>query len=171
MCRIRAISKIGENGMSDQLTLFAEGLPASPSPAWEGGKDWRTLEGISPSNFSDWQRNSDPDGLYGKMSPESCQAGEDGILEPSSGRWQNSGMAAHGDALTFKWYDHATSPELSLSDADVSTLSDVLDPISEVHPRHYLSPRACRGILRRADEHGQDIPGRVREMLERAAEG
>ena len=42
-------------------------------------------------------------------------------------------------------------------DADVCSLSEILE-IGPVDPRYFLSPTACKGILRRADKRGKDLP-------------
>jgi hypothetical protein len=44
------------------------------------------------------------------------------------------------------------------SDASVSSLSHILEETSRVQPRFYLSPRACTGILRRAELRGKVLP-------------
>jgi site-specific DNA-cytosine methylase len=50
------------------------------------------------------------------------------------------------------------------------SLSDVLE--SRVPPRFFLSPRAARGILRRAEKRGRKLPPRLQAALEGlAAEG
>lgn len=61
-----------------------------------------------------------PDGSFGKTSPEFCHRTGDEPLEPSSGRWMNSGMGWRGEFLTL------SSSEWP-SDAAVSFLSDVLE--------------------------------------------
>ena len=46
-------------------------------------------------------------------------------------------------------------------------LSDVLT--SNATPKYYLSPRACRGILRRAEKRGKEIPETLKRALETVA--
>lgn len=48
-------------------------------------------------------------------------------------------------------------------------LSDVLT--SNATPKYYLSPRACRGILRRAEKRGKEIPEALKRALETVASG
>jgi hypothetical protein len=55
-------------------------------------------------------------------------------------------------------------------DASVSLLSDVLE-IGDVPERFYLTGRAARGILRRADKRGKAIPMTLRRALEQVAAG
>jgi hypothetical protein len=90
-----------------------------------------------------------PGGWFGRTSPASCPATEDGTLEPSSGSWANSGMGSPTGFLTL------SSSEFP-SDAAVCSLSDVLET-GEVPQRYFLSATACRGILRRAEKRGKPI--------------
>ena len=50
---------------------------------------------------------------------------------------------------------------------DCSTLSSVLE--SETSARFYLSPTACRGILRRAEKRGKELPPSLKLALESVA--
>ena len=51
---------------------------------------------------------------------------------------------------------------------NVSTLSQILT--AQVPEKYYLSPKACRGILRRAQKRGKTLPDVLRKALERQAE-
>ena len=42
--------------------------------------------------------------------------------------------------------------------------------MADVHPKYYLSPRACLGILRRASERGKQLPEVLKIALERQAQ-
>lgn len=48
-----------------------------------------------------------------------------------------------------------------------TTLSSVLQ--SETSSKYYLSPQACRGILRRAAKRGKELPTQLRNALIAAA--
>ena len=50
---------------------------------------------------------------------------------------------------------------------NVSSLSQILQ--GNVPRRYYLSPKACRGILRRASVRGKELPEILRIALERQA--
>lgn len=89
-------------------------------------------------------------GSSGKTSPVSCHRTEDGILAPSSGRWLNSGMGGPIESLTL------SSSEFH-SGAVESSLSDILET-GDVPQRYFLSPKACAGILRRAEKRGKRLP-------------
>jgi site-specific DNA-cytosine methylase len=68
---------------------------------------------------------------------------------PSSLNWTGSGLLEDGQLLTLS--------SLALHSADsaysVCSLAEILEP--HVAPKYYLSPRACRGILRRAKNEGE----------------
>jgi hypothetical protein len=50
------------------------------------------------------------------------------------------------------------------SDGAASSLSDILET-GELPQRYYLSATACRGILRRAEKRGKDLPEALRLAL------
>jgi len=109
----------------------------------------------------------DLDGLFGKMSPVSCQAEEDGTFVPSSGRWGTWGMGGHTASWTLSGSEHNGIHAPSRSDGGVCSLSDVLET-GQVPPRFYLSPKACAGILRRAEVRGKKLPPMLQDALEAA---
>ena len=49
----------------------------------------------------------------------------------------------------------------------LSSLSDVLE--SKTSEKYTLSPKACEGILRRAEKRGKTLPERLRVALQQAA--
>jgi hypothetical protein len=142
----------------DQLTFFAEGHLVSHSASPDSEKDCQTSEGILRSHIAEWLISCAPSGSFGKTSPVSCHQMEDGTLVPSSGRWQNSGMYSDGVCLTL---NTSESPK----DAVDSSLSDVLQEISEISDKCYLTPRAAKGILDRAEKRQKDLPEKLRDAL------
>jgi hypothetical protein len=56
------------------------------------------------------------------------------------------------------------------SDAVVYSLSDTLE-IGDLPQRFYLSPKACKGILNRAERRGKKLPPMLKEALEQQAMG
>jgi hypothetical protein len=50
------------------------------------------------------------------------------------------------------------------SDGAASSLSDILET-GELPQRYYLTPRACQGILRRAEKRGKELPEALRSAL------
>ena len=51
---------------------------------------------------------------------------------------------------------------------DCKTLSDVLET-GHLLKKYYLSPKACRGILRRAEKRGKALPLTLAQALQEAA--
>jgi hypothetical protein len=54
------------------------------------------------------------------------------------------------------------------NDAAVCSLSQVLE--TSVHPRFFLSAKACEGILRRAEKRGKKLPEPLHNALSRVAQ-
>jgi hypothetical protein len=57
----------------------------------------------------------------------------------------------------------------SPSDDAVCSLSHVLEDSQDVPERFFLSPKACAGILRRAERRGKTLPPLLLEALKCAA--
>jgi hypothetical protein len=53
--------------------------------------------------------------------------------------------------------------------ATVKNLDEVLHPSSEVPQRFFWSPKACSGILRRAEKRGKTLPKKLKEAVEYVA--
>lgn len=77
-------------------------------------------------------------------------------LAPSLGSWKTAGILSHGECLTLNSSEYP-------SDAAVSFLSDILEPSAP--RRFYLSPSACKGLLRRAQRRGKSLPPQLEETL------
>jgi hypothetical protein len=56
-----------------------------------------------------------------------------------------------------------------LKDEGVSSLSEILET-GEIDRRYFLTAKACKGILRRAEKRGKDLPTALRRALEQVAE-
>jgi hypothetical protein len=151
------------NGKSslDQLTLFAEEPPANLSASPDCELEWLIRAGTSPSHSFPSAIEFGRNGLSGKMSQGFCLVTEGGILAPSSGRWLSSGM---GSPTAFLTRNISESPSV----AAVFSLSQTLE-IGDVPRRFYLSPKACAGILRRAERRGKALPPALAEALTQSA--
>ena len=151
------------NGPSsrEQLTFWSEEPLASPSPSQDCERDSLTHEETSPSSISAYLTAYGPVGASGKTSPVSCHRQEDGILVPSSGRWQNSGISSPTESWTLSTSEWP-------SDAVVCSLSDTLET-GPVPQRYFLSATACSGILRRAAKRGRELPEMLKAALEAAS--
>lgn len=80
--------------------------------------------------------------------------------EPSSAHWETQGTAWGGECWTVAGSE-------SPSGAEGCSLSAVLEP--RVPTRFSLSPRACSGILRRAEKRGRALPTALAEALTASA--
>jgi len=142
----------------DQLTLSLGEHHVNHSQSLDSGKEWKTQEGILPSHFVQFLISLDPSGSFGRMCQVSSVVTKDETLAPSSGRWLNSGMVHPTGCLTLKTLE---SPK----DVEESLLSDILETGS-LQQKYYLSPKACSGILKRADRRGKTLPDTLRVALE-----
>jgi hypothetical protein len=150
------------HGTWEQSTFWSEERHVSPSVSQDCAKDSTTREADSCLHFLRSLNISGLDGLSGKTSPASCHPTEEGILEPSSGRWGHWGMGGPTGCWT---HNGSEWPR----DAAVCSLSDVLET-GPLPQRFYLSQKACSGILRRAEKRGKELPPLLSEALRAVAE-
>ena len=143
--------------MLEQSTFWSEEHLASLSPSPGNERDWMTRVATSPSSLLDLLIAYGPYGWCGRTSPVSCQSMEDGRLEPSSGCWSSAGMGSPTEFSTLNILEYP-------SDGVASSLSDILET-GELPRRYYLSSTACRGILRRAEKRGKELPEALRSAL------
>ena len=117
----------------------------------------------------------------GRTSPGHSQATKALILEPclrksDRPKFQYLNMA---NGQTQEWLN-ATRVKLrgvssmlnigeSPNEEKESFLSRILQPMTDVPEKYYLSAKACLGILRRAQERGKELPEELRIALERQA--
>ena len=121
------------------------------------------------------------DTLCGKTSQEHSVPTEEKTSVPSSSRSVPSAKkeyqfldlrTGYGNLLGAYWETATVLPggcsthntSESLRDADVSSLSEVLE--MNAPDKYSLSVKACRGILRRAEKRGKELPPMLREALE-----
>jgi len=148
-----------------QMSMFSsEELPAKASVSLDSERDWMTRVATSSLHILPLLQNIAPASWFTKTSPASCHRTAEGILEPCSGEWQNSGMGSPTKFLTLNTSEWNHTLEPSLSDDGVSSLSDILET-GDVPQRFYLSAKACAGILRRAESRGKDLPPALFEAL------
>lgn len=146
-----------------QLTFSLEEPPVSPSVLQDSVEAFLTTVATWPSSIYALLTDSLHAGLSGKTSPASCLQEEDGTLVPSLGRWSNSGMGSPTECWTL------SSSEWP-SDADVCLLSDIVET-GDVPQQYFLSPRACAGILLRAERRGKELPQPLFQALHSVAQG
>lgn len=154
--------------MWEQSTFSWEEPPVSHSPSQDSARDSaiRAEDSCSPTLRSLGVYGLD--GSSGRMCQESCQADEDGILVPSSGRWGNWGMGGPTACLTLNGCEHNGIHAPSRSAGGVCSLSDVLET-QPLPQRFSLSAKACAGILRRAERRGKALPPMLKAALEQSA--
>ena len=99
--------------------------------------------------------------LFWKTSPGSSPPVEGGISALFSTRWESSGRLTSGGEC----WTHGISE--SPSDAVECSLSSILE--ESVATKYSLSPKACAGILRRAERRGKTLPGHLEAALRSAA--
>ena len=145
-----------------QLSMFSsEELPASPSALQDLEKDWTIRVATSCLRTLQLLQNIGPAGWFGRTSPASFPVTEDEILPPYFEGWQNSGMGSPTEFLTLSTLEFH-------SGAVACSLSDILEA-GNVPQRFFLSATACRGILRRAEKRGKELPQALSLALKTAA--
>jgi hypothetical protein len=163
----------------DQLTLFQEAHHVKTSQWLDAVKDWM-VQGADCSGINAVSlMNALPLGFSGKTSLELCPATAEPTLLPCCGASQahrqgcpmevgatkvsssdpNGGLS--GGCLTLNGLEWP-------NDASVCSLSAVLEPTAA--PKYFLSPRACEGIMRRAERRGKKLPAHLEEALQAEAQ-
>ena len=129
-------------------------------------------------NLEEGQTGRVHDFSCGKMSLVPSQATKDWIFIPCSKKSEKPHfqyLPMH-DGQTRDWWNCQTvtlrgeSSMLNIgecpSDERESSLSQILEKTEDVPQKHYLSPKACAGILRRAKERGRVLPDVLKRQLE-----
>ena len=138
---------------AQQLTLFTALESAQENPVSSSGKTYQEHSAATRELILEpCLRKSDrPKFQYLRM--ENGQTQE----------WQNCRtVKSHGASSTL---NIGASPNVAVE----SFLSRILQPMTDVPEKYYLSAKACLGILRRAKERGKDLPEDLRIALERQA--
>lgn len=106
--------------------------------------------------------NSLPPGFSSKTSLVSFPHTADVTLPSSFEGWGNSGMGGPTGFLTLNMTEcHSAGA--------VSSLSLILEDPRGVPRKYFLSPRACRGILRRAEKRNRELPPVLLQALQAVA--
>jgi hypothetical protein len=144
----------------EQLTLFVADSPAKiyqwPESArglLENGQDYG-------SSLRELLTNLSRDGLLLRTSPAYYPQIEGQTLPLSFDGWSNAGMAFAGGYLTLSISEFPSA-------AAVCSLSEVLE--TDAPQKYYLSAKACRGILRRAEKRGKMLPTHLEATLRTVA--
>ena len=172
-----------------ELDLFAEEHLANPLVSLDSEKDCLTRAATSCSPILPLLQNIGPVGWCGRTSPASFRPGamtrvqrrtlqedkegntwwnSDTISHASLEGLNNSGMGGPTESLTLNTSEWTGTSVPYLKEGGVFSLSDILEH-GNLPQRYYLSKRACRGILRRAERRGKELPGQLRAALENVA--
>ena len=125
--------------------------------------------------FGGAENSPAPDSPSGKTSPAHSPATMDEILlswlvkwlEPGSVYRQMDGKTPELLSAKTGWSNGAAwtrSFSESRNAAGECSLWQILET-GEIDPRYYLSPRACAGILRRAEKRGKQLPPALEAAL------
>lgn len=149
----------------EQISMFSsEEHLANHSALQDSEMGWLIQEAISHSSILALLTYIGPAGWFGRTSPALCQQMMETILPPSLEGWSNSGMASHGECLTLNTCEHAAFRAPSLNDDRVCSLLDILET-GDVPARYFLTPKACAGILRRAERRGKTLSPHLMQAL------
>jgi hypothetical protein len=141
--------------------LFAEDSPAKTSPWLENVLAWVESDpGFGGSSLASLGQCV-PVGFWSRTSLAYFPPLVEGTLPSSFPGWSNSGMAWPGGCLTLNTSEWP-------SGGAVCSLSEVLEA-GQVPRKYYLSPKAARGILRRAEKRGRELPSHLRQALDTLA--
>tara|TARA_R110000824_G_scaffold15492_3_gene65108 strand:- start:42 stop:539 length:498 start_codon:yes stop_codon:yes gene_type:complete len=121
-------------------------------------EDWMVQNQGFGTNFIAFLKSAVPSTVWSKMSLVYSPPTKDGTWKFSSKGWKNWATSGNTEYLTL---NISESPNVGVE----SSLSDILE--RDVHPKYYLSPKACRGILRRADKRGKALPPLLQGAMER----
>ena len=173
----------------DQLTFLSEEPPVSHSASQDCDEEWMTTVASWRSSISNLLIASGLSGTsFGRMSLACSPAPTDetsrafflALADGASASLETDGRTAGSSKVlpdatdscgecwtlnTSEW-NHTLVP--FPNDDVVCSLSDVLET-GDVPRRYYLSPKACAGILRRAEKRERELPEALRLALESGA--
>jgi hypothetical protein len=155
-------SKMSQSLDTDDPTLFAGDFRAKTHPWQESAKAWLEREQDSGGSSIAFLQSLSLASASSKTCP-ACLALMEGEISSSLFEgWRNSGIASRGQCWTLntvEWRNGATA----------CSLSEVLE--TDVAPKYFLSPKACVGILRRAEKRGKALPALLEAALKAVAFG
>ena len=154
--------------MEELIFLLEE--PRVRDSASQGSRAESTIREVrSASPIAEFLKLCVPGGSSGRTSRVCSAPTAVKLSERSSAKLMRSGILAHGECLTLNTCEWTVTLVPYLREDGVCSLSDVLEPTGAIPPRYYLSPAACRGILRRADSRGRELSEVLRQALEAQA--
>ena len=145
----------------DLLTLLSAEAPAKDSQLQDKGKDCKTKDLDLHWRISNVLNKFNPNGYVGKTYQGFCPVTTGKTTELSSQSLMNSGIVYRGQYWTANGFSYR-------KEGGACSLSEILEDGS-VPQKYYLSPKACKGILRRARARGKKIPPALETALETVA--
>lgn len=149
----------------EQLTFWSEEPRVRDSASRENKAVSTIPEAPSDSPIADFLRLCVPGGSCGKTSPVFSAQIKGRTSGRSLGKLMKSGILSRGECWTLNMCEWTDSLVPFRSVDGVCSLSDILET-GDIPPRYYLSPAACRGILRRAASRGKELPEILKKALE-----
>jgi C-5 cytosine-specific DNA methylase len=145
------MTRIHENETfkKEEIDVLVGGTPcqsfsAAGKPAWTPRPPWSAGAGICANCSAE----ASPMGRLGECYPESCRREADGTLVPFLGRWRNAGIVSRTECWTLGTTEFP-------SDVEGSSLWDISMVLErDVPTKYFLTPKAARGMLRRAARTG-----------------
>ena len=152
----------------EQLTFWSEEPRVRDSASRENKAVSTIPEAPSASPIANFLRLCVPGGSCGKTSPVFSAQIKGMTSGRSSAKLMKSGILSRGECWTLNMCEWTDTLVPFLKEDGVCSLSDILET-GDIPPRYYLSPAACRGILRRAASRGRELPEVLRQALEAQA--
>lgn len=148
------------NQASQQLILFAGAARARTSAWQEIAQDWLENKADYSLNLFASLKKLSRLGLSLRMSKIYYGQMTEEILQSSSFNWSNAGIASGGGYLML---NISESP----NGESACSLSGILE--TEAPQKYYLSPKACRGILIRANRRKKPLPPLLEAVIQAQA--
>ena len=141
-----------------QEELLQEDSPAKISAWLENALVLLAREAGYSGRLEDLWKKRKQSGSSSKMSLVYYPLTEGRTLESFSGKWPTSGIVSDGECLMLNTLEYPSEG------AESSSLAAVLQD-QNVPSKYYLSPKACEGILRRANRRGKTLPEALNNAL------
>ena len=143
-----------------QLTLFVADSPVKMYPS-QGDALVSLVNALAcGSSLPESLTKLNRDGSLSKTSLVFYPAIKDKTLPPSFNGWRSAGMVLPGGCLTFSFSEFP-------NEGGACSLSQVLE--TEAPPKYYLSPKAAKGIIQRAEKRGKKLPTHLEQTLRTVA--
>lgn len=127
----------------------------------------RELDHPSATISAEYSRKYNPNGSSLRMSTVCLPQTREEISPTSSWHWERAGTrTSHGEFLMLNMCEWTEWSSPCRRDEGVSSLSGILESLSNRLRRFFLSRIACEGIIRRSAKRGKPIPEPLKTGLE-----